>query len=71
MLILDLNEDERFEKAISLVQEVNRLAWSGNVSSNIDVPKQVAGKQCPLCLVQSICLGPSCLKVSGNATVII
>ena len=32
----------------------------------IDVPKHVAGKQCPLCLVQNTCLGPFCLGLSGK-----
>ena len=31
----------------------------------VDVPKHVAGKQCPLCLLQNTCLGPSCLGLSG------
>ena len=62
---LDLLENEHFERALCLVQEVNQLAWSGNTFTKIDVPKEVAGKQCPLCAAKNICLGPSCLKRSG------
>ena len=62
---LDLPEVERFERALHLVQGINQLSWSGRTLSKIDVPKELAGKHCPLCSVQNICLGPSCLKFSG------
>ena len=60
-----MTEEKRFEKASVLVQQVNQLSRSGDVFSEIDVPQQFAGKQCPLCLVKNICLGPSCLGLSG------
>ena len=63
---LDLPEVERFERALHLVQGINQLSWSGRTLFKIDVPKDVAGKQCPLCSVENICLGPSCLKFSGK-----
>ena len=62
---LDLSEIERVGRALHLVQGINQLSWSGRTVSKIDVPKDMAGKQCPLCSVQNICLGPSCLKFSG------
>ena len=58
-------EEKRLEKASVLVQQVNQLSRSGDLFSQIDVPKQFAGKQCPLCLVKNTCLGPSCLGLSG------
>ena len=60
-----MTEEKRFENASDLVQQVNHLSRSKDVFSIIDVPKEFAGKQCPLCLLKNTCLGPACLGLSG------
>ena len=60
-----MTDEKRFEDACDLVQQINLLSKSGDAFSMIGVPKHLAGKQCPLCLVKNTCLGPSCLGLSG------
>ena len=60
-----MTDEKRFEDACVLVQQINHLSKSGDAFSMIDIPKHLAGKQCPLCLVKNTCLGPSCLGLSG------
>ena len=63
---MGMTDEKRFEDACDLVQQINHLSKSGDAFSMIGVPKQLAGKQCPLCLVKNTCLGPSCLGLSGK-----
>ena len=58
-------KEEKFDRASVLVQQVNDISKTRSVFSVVDVPKHVAGKQCPLCLLQNTCLGQSCLGLSG------
>ena len=64
-LFKGFDDNDRFERACDLVQRINHLAWSGNDSFKVGVSKQVAGKQCPLCIDNNTCLGSSCLGTSG------
>ena len=66
-----MTDEKRFEDACVLVQQINHLSKSGDVFSLVGVPKQLAGKQCPLCLVKNTCLGPSCLGLSGKYTCLV
>ena len=59
-----MTDEKRFEDACVLVEQINHLSKSGDAFSMIDVPKHLAGKQCPLCSVKNTCLGPSCLGPS-------
>ena len=63
-----MTDEERFEDACVLVQQINLLSKSGDAFSMIDIPKHLPGKQCPLCVVKNTCLGPSCLGLSGKYT---
>ena len=61
-----LCEDERISKALSLVDRLNQLSrHGGGDTSDLGIPEEVAGKSCPLCVLNCTCLGPSCLGNQG------
>ena len=68
---LDILENERFERATSFVEKINKLSREipgGEVFHNLGVAREEAGKLCPLCRLRGCCLGPNCLGNSGHVT---
>ena len=65
---LDPVDEKRFETASKVVQEINSLSRQrpGDCFTAINVPSDLAGSQCYLCVLGNECLGLSCLGYSGK-----
>ena len=65
---LDPVDEKRFETASKVVQEINSLSRQrpGDCFTSINVPSDLAGSQCYLCVLGNECLGLSCLGYSGK-----